>query len=36
VGDLLLRSWNPLAHNTYWDDDAVLDAIAAMLRRLAA
>lgn len=36
VGDFLLRSWNPLAHNTYWDDDAVLSAIAAMLRRLAA
>lgn len=36
VGDLLLRSWNPLAHNGYWDDGAVLDAIAAMLRRLAA
>lgn len=36
VGDLLMRSWNPLAHNTYWDDDAVLGAIVAMLRRLAA
>jgi hypothetical protein len=36
VGDLLMRSWNPLAHNTYWDDDAVLGAIAAMLRRLTA
>lgn len=36
VGDLLLRSWNPLAHNSYWDDGAVLDAIAGMLRRLAA
>ena len=36
VGDLLLRSWNPLAHNTYWDDGVVLDAITAMLRRLAA
>lgn len=36
VANLLLRSWNPLAHNTYWDDDAVIAAIAAMLRRLAA
>ena len=36
VGDFLLRSWNPLAHNTYWDDGAVQDAIAAMLRRLTA
>ncbi len=36
MGDLLMRSWNPLAHNTYWDDDAVLSAIVAMLRRLAA
>lgn len=36
VANLLLRSWNPLAHNTYWDDDAVITAIAAMLRRLAA
>ena len=36
VANLLLRSWNPLAHNTYWDDGAVITAIAAMLRRLAA
>lgn len=36
VANLLLRSWNPLAHNSYWDDDAVIAAIAAMLRRLAA
>jgi hypothetical protein len=35
VASLLLRSWNPLAHNSYWDDAAVLEAIAAMLRRLA-
>jgi len=33
---LLLRSWNPLSHNNYWDDGAVLDAVAGMLRRLAA
>jgi hypothetical protein len=36
VASLLLRSWNPLAHNSYWDDATVVDAIAAMLRRLAA
>ena len=36
VASLLLRSWNPFAHNSYWDDAAVVDAIAGMLRRLAA
>ena len=36
VAGLLLRSWNPLAHNNYWSDDTVIAAIAAMLRRLAA
>lgn len=36
VANLLARSWNPLSHNSYWEDGAVLDAIAAMLRRLAA
>ncbi len=36
VASLLLRSWNPFAHNSYWDDAAVVEAIAAMLRRLAA
>jgi len=36
VASLLLRSWNPLAHNSYWDDATVIDTIAAMLRRLAA
>ena len=36
TGNLLLRSWNPLSHNNYWDDGAVLDAVTAMLRRLAA
>ncbi|QOY95629.1 hypothetical protein IM543_07210 [Massilia sp. UMI-21] len=36
VASLLLRSWNPLAHNSYWDNATVIDAIAAMLRRLAA
>lgn len=36
VASLLLRSWNPLSHNSYWDDAEVVDAIAAMLRRLSA
>lgn len=36
VAGLLARSWNPLSHNNYWEDGAVLDAVAAMLRRLAA
>jgi len=36
LGSLLTRSWNPLSHNSYWADAAVLDAIAGMLRRLAA
>lgn len=35
VASLLLRSWNPFAHNSYWEDSAVVEAIAAMLRRLA-
>lgn len=34
VASLLLRSWNPLAHNSYWDDAKVVEGIAAMLRRL--
>jgi len=36
VASLLLRSWNPFAHNSYWDDATVVEAIAAMLRRLTA
>lgn len=36
IASLLTRSWNPLSHNSYWGDAAVLDAVAAMLRRLAA
>ena len=36
VASLLLRSWNPFSHNSYWDDATVVAAIAAMLRRLAA
>lgn len=36
VAGILARSWNPLSHDGYWEDGAVLDAIAAMLRRLTA
>lgn len=32
----LLKSWNPLSHNSYWQDDEVLAPLAAMLRRLVA
>ncbi|MCA1248598.1 hypothetical protein [Massilia sp. MS-15] len=34
VAGLLLRSWNPLAHDGYWEDAAVLDTVAALLRGL--
>lgn len=30
----LLKSWNPLSHNSYWKDKEVLEPLAAMLRRL--
>ena len=30
----LLKSWNPLSHNSYWQDGEVLEPLAAMLRRL--
>lgn len=30
----LLKSWNPLSHNSYWEDDEVLAPLAGMLRRL--
>jgi len=36
VTGVLLRSWNPFGHNGYWEDGAVLEAIAGMLRRLTA
>lgn len=32
----LLKSWNPLSHNSYWQDDEVLEPLATMLRRLIA
>ncbi|MFL6672590.1 MAG: hypothetical protein ACJ8LG_04765 [Massilia sp.] len=32
----LLKSWNPLSHRNYWDDDEVLDPLANMLRLLIA
>ena len=34
--DWLLKSWNPLSHNSYWQDDEVLEPLATMLRRLVA
>jgi hypothetical protein len=30
----MLKSWNPLSHNSYWQDGEVLEPLAAMLRRL--
>jgi len=30
----LMKSWNPLSHNSYWQDGEVLEPLAAMLRRL--
>jgi len=30
----LLKSWNPLSHNSYWQDGEVLEPLAGMLRRL--
>lgn len=30
----MLKSWNPLSHNSYWQDNEVLEPLAAMLRRL--
>ena len=30
----LLKSWNPLSHNSYWKDNEVLEPLAGMLRRL--
>ena len=32
--DWLARSWNPLSHACYWDDDAVIAPLAAMLTQL--
>lgn len=34
VMDWIVRSWNPLSHSCYWDDDAVLTPLAAMLTQL--
>ena len=31
----LLKSWNPWSHNSYWNDDQVLDPLVGMLRQLA-
>ncbi|MFC4931990.1 hypothetical protein [Massilia sp. GCM10023247] len=30
----MLKSWNPLSHNSYWQDNEVLEPLASMLRRL--
>lgn len=30
----MLKSWNPLSHNGYWQDGEVLEPLAGMLRRL--
>jgi len=30
----MLKSWNPLSHNSYWQDEEVLEPLAAMLRRM--
>jgi hypothetical protein len=32
----LLKSWNPMSHTLYWDDDDVLDPLTHMLRLLIA
>ncbi len=32
----LVKSWNPLSHSEYWNDDDVLDALEARLRALLA
>jgi len=31
----ILKSWNPWSHSAYWNDEQVLDAVAAQLRRAA-
>lgn len=30
----MLKSWNPLSHGAYWQDDAVLAPLAGMIRRM--
>jgi hypothetical protein len=30
----MLKSWNPLSHNAYWQDNEVLEPLAGMLRRM--
>ena len=30
----MLKSWNPLSHNSYWQDKEVLEPLAGMLRRM--
>lgn len=30
----MLKSWNPLSHGAYWQDNAVLEPLAGMIRRM--
>ena len=30
----MLKSWNPLSHGAYWQDEAVLAPLAGMIRRM--
>jgi len=30
----MLKSWNPLSHSAYWQDNAVLEPLAGMIRRM--
>ena len=32
----MLKSWNPLSHSAYWQDNAVLEPLAGMIRRMIA
>jgi hypothetical protein len=32
--DRLCRSWNPMVHDLYWRDAAIIDPLAATLRDL--
>lgn len=34
VMDWIVRSWNPLSHSCYWDDEAVIAPLATMLTQL--
>jgi hypothetical protein len=32
----LLKSWNPMSHTLYWEDDEVLGPLATMLKQMIA